>query len=166
MGRALQVVRVGFVAVRALLHVPIWLVLFLNPANRPCPRWSLLRAIYVRFVQYAFSAGFSSGHLDILLPTMPWGYDELSRPENIAKPNARRDGAIVIPPAQPKVFPQEIKDIAKRNKVAVDLPVVGYWYGERLNGLVGSPARPEEQVILNIHGGGFIVRLARPLCFH
>jgi len=163
MAGLVQLARFLYIFSRTLALLPVWLVLYIIPAARPRQRWSYGRALLLQSLHYLFSNGLVQRHVDILLPSLPIGHEELLRPENIGQPSKRNDGLVSIPPVPPAKVGKELLDIAKRNGVSVGTaPVFGFWYGSRsADGEVGYPAAEDERVICNIHGGGWFVSLTR-----
>lgn len=69
---------------------------------------------------------------------------------------------IWIEPVEDAYIPAEIKQCAKKAKVA-PCRIPGYWYHRKGQPLIGEArAAPNEQVIYYIHGGGFIHQSAHP----
>ncbi|KZV83666.1 alpha/beta-hydrolase [Exidia glandulosa HHB12029] len=135
------------VAARIALYSPAWAVFYIPSCNRPRLSWSYGRALLHRVFSYAVEHAFKTG---------PW----------FLVPSPGRPGVdnAVLVPGAPDVLHGEIRDIAVRNDVQLDAPVLAYWYGapgETLETL-NRPARPGERVILNLHGGGYIIETAGP----
>ena len=157
MPRTVEIARFCYILARAVVHVPIWLLLFIAPSRRPCPRWPFGRAVLLRFFHYIYTHGLEAGHLDIFVPLPHQELVQLAATSNLGKPTFRPDGAVVVPPAPQDKIGKELASLAARNSVTLGEPVLGFWHGPRATDSAGSAASKDERVILNIHGGAWIV---------
>lgn len=133
------------IPLRVALYTPFWALYYIPASNRPRAAWSLGRALLHRVFKFAVEAAFTTGPAFLApCPGMPG-----------------KNGAVLVP-AAPHAVRGEIRELAQSNGVALNAPVLAYWYGPRGD----ARAAPGERVILNLHGGGYIVRHGLPRYLH
>ncbi|KAH7099411.1 Alpha/Beta hydrolase protein [Auriculariales sp. MPI-PUGE-AT-0066] len=152
--------RLGLVVAQTTLCIPYWLIVFLRSANRQRVSWSYGRAVLIAIIYSMYDRGIRQGHLNVFIPPPLKDGDALLK--TIGQPSNRKDGALMISPAPLEKVGKQLIVAASRNGIRVgDAPVLGFWYGARDKlGRVGGPATPDERVLLNIHGGGFLMETA------
>ncbi|KZO97106.1 alpha/beta-hydrolase [Calocera viscosa TUFC12733] len=133
------------------VQLPWLCLLHLFPSRRPRRSWSLLRTLTVFAVRIfcttLYDIGFEFMYTD---PT--------ERPRN-----AEKRGWVRIP-AVPQKIQGDILELAKKNKVDIDCPIGGYWFGDcGPDGTAGQLAGEGEKVMLYFHSGGYVLGKANDL---
>ncbi|TFY69110.1 hypothetical protein EVJ58_g616 [Rhodofomes roseus] len=124
-----------------LVRTPYWAVTNLLPAWRPRRSWPLSRVLKVNTIREVLRISFQTS-IGIFLAD--------------SKQLAKSVGFVWIEP-DPTLIGGEIKAAAKINDVE-PARIGGVWYGQRgPDGRVGQRAGPDERVIFELHGGGWVI---------
>ncbi|KAF7796925.1 hypothetical protein EIP86_008110 [Pleurotus ostreatoroseus] len=131
-----------------LLRLPLWVLYYAVPSNRPKPTWSLKRAIMLRIVKLLICMGYMVG---------PLGHT----PSYLAIEDGPNVRAVWIAPT-PQLVIGKLKEWAVAAGVeSVRIP--GYWHHKAGDDRApGTSARPGEKVLLALHGGAYIQHSAHP----
>ncbi|KDQ28795.1 hypothetical protein PLEOSDRAFT_156533 [Pleurotus ostreatus PC15] len=130
------------------VKLPFWTVRYLVPAWRPVREWSLSRMLLIKSLGVLFTTMF-----DTSIDSLKCDPEKEGPPDEV--------GLVWIEPKQELVV-GEIKSAAQVNNIH-PIKVAGFWYGKRgENGQVGQAAGPDEKVIYELHGGGFVLGSAGP----
>ncbi|CCM01049.1 uncharacterized protein FIBRA_03097 [Fibroporia radiculosa] len=135
------------------VRIPYWTLRNLHPAWRPRRSWSISRVLLVnlyRFFGYAaMNTSVSGTHID---------------PKILEQEEGGKFGLVWIEP-NPDLIIGEIKETAELNGV-LPIKTPGFWHGQRgSDGRLGQRAGPDEKVIFEIHGSGWIMQSAGPKTF-
>lgn len=133
-----------------LLKLPFYAFLFVIPAARPRRNWSIRRSLNVlaarNFIDTLYDIDPAMNNRTPIEPTTE---EEVAREESY--------GFVWVEPAPNKLISEDIREVAKLNKVT-PTKISGYWYGRRDTfGKAGQKASANERVIYHFHGGGFVV---------
>lgn len=133
-----------------LLKLPLYAILYVIPHARPRRNWSIRRSLTVLAAR-----DFIDTLYDIDPAMLNRTPIEPTTDEEIAQ--AEGYGFVWVEPAPNKIVSEDIREVAKLNKVT-PAKISGYWYGRRdPYGKAGQKAYDNERVIYHFHGGGFVV---------
>ncbi|CCM07010.1 uncharacterized protein FIBRA_09329 [Fibroporia radiculosa] len=139
-----------YTGVSLFVRIPFWITTNLLPSWRPRRSWTLSRTLIVNLLRVVSDTIFKTS-------VSIFSID----PKLLEQPLAAEAGLVWVDPT-PDLILGEIKDAADLNGVT-STKVAGFWYGERgLDGVVGQKADPDEKVIYELHGGGFVTGNASP----
>ncbi|KAI0331841.1 alpha/beta-hydrolase [Cubamyces sp. BRFM 1775] len=125
-----------------LASIPVLVIKYALPSQRPRRTWTLKRALTVHLVRSAVGK-LIYGAAPILDP-----------PLESYKKDAKR---IVSIEPTPDLVVGEIRELAEKNGVKPE-KLAGFWLGPTgPDGVAGQRARPEERVVMHLHGGAHIM---------
>ncbi|KAH9885837.1 alpha/beta-hydrolase [Cubamyces lactineus] len=138
----LKTIYVISVVFYTLASIPVLVIKYALPSQRPRQSWTLKRALIVHLIRSAVGR-------------LAYGAAPFQDPPLASyKKDAR---LIVAIEPTPDLVVGEIRELAEKNGVKPE-KLAGFWIGPTgPDGVAGQRARPEERVVMHCHGGAHIM---------
>ncbi|CAE6419388.1 unnamed protein product [Rhizoctonia solani] len=131
-----------------LFKVPFWTMLHLTGINKPRPSWTLKKTLMVSAVRELIGAPLKIG--------VTGGRDHT---KEVAAKDCQDTRFIWVDGVPPELVVGEIKRLAQVcGAQPVRIPAYGFGKWDSAQ----DPARDSEKVVLNLHGGGYVMGTAHP----
>ncbi len=159
-------------SIARLVALPSWMLRYALRGWRPRRSWTLGNTIIVR--RYCID-GFQFASHPLRLPLfgqvrlIRWQFDTNSavgvagrEHQDYSKLPLHRikdhHNFVLIPPASSHLVVGDISTFADKANVKPEM-IIGYWFGKTPE---EESVRPEEVVVMNMHGGGYVIATAHP----
>ncbi|KAF7790477.1 hypothetical protein EIP86_001432 [Pleurotus ostreatoroseus] len=130
------------------LRLPLWVVYYALPSNRPKSTWTLKRAVMIRAVKLLMHVAYMAA---------PLGHT----PSYLAVEDGPDVKAVWIPPSS-RLVVGKIKEWATAAGLE-SIKIPGYWIHKAGDDRTpGAPAKRGEKVLLAFHGGAYVRRSGHP----
>lgn len=123
-------------------------------SQRPSPNWTWLQSISVTMIRVVVRIGTNAGAIqsrkDVTRQDMP-------SEKEVRKACGSSCKAVWVEPVDEDDIVGEVRNLMIANRVK-PAGVAAYWYGDSIADAPIQKAAPNEKVLVQFHGGGYVVR--------